>query len=371
MKYTTKIKSLPHHLNAHLFSDQSDYILRLSTTRPARIRSMEFANKYGIRVENILHNLPPSMEPWIRPSFNINLYLTTYPRQETSNSIYISAFAHQISNLPNDLVIYTDGSKTPSGTAAAIVVEEQSFSWTLDNIMSIYSAESFAIWQALLYFGHSSKSNCVIASDSLSVLQAIQNPFPKDASIIRIIEQIITLESHGKKVHLIWTPGHVGITRNERADAAAREAAALDRIDDGIPVPVSDIIKNLKVSVKRVWQTEWDQYGGHLKHTKSRVDKWYYPNNITRKQQVLLCRLRIGHTNLTYLYLLSGGPRPLCRQCNERLTVTHILVSCPIYSRIKLVLGITDDIPSILSNDETALRKLLLFLRHANLYFQI
>nr|CAI5831930.1 unnamed protein product [Callosobruchus analis] len=106
IRYAANIKSLPHHPNAYLFSDQNDYISRPSTTRPAKIRSVEFANKYEIRLENILHNTPLSMELWIRPSFTLNISLTTYIRHETPNPMYMSAFAREMSNLTNYLIIY-------------------------------------------------------------------------------------------------------------------------------------------------------------------------------------------------------------------------------------------------------------------------
>ena len=47
-----------------------------------------------------------------------------------------------------------------------------------------------------------------------------------------------------------------------------------------------------------------------------------------RKEEVVLARLRIGHTHLTHRYLLRGEPQPLCQLCTEPLTVKHILVEC-------------------------------------------
>ena len=40
------------------------------------------------------------------------------------------------------------------------------------------------------------------------------------------------------------------------------------------------------------------------------------------------CRLRIGHTRLTYSFLLSGDDLPECGTCQCPLTVKHILVEC-------------------------------------------
>nr|CAH7736209.1 unnamed protein product [Callosobruchus chinensis] len=67
-----------------------------------------------------------------------------------------------------------------------------------------------------------------------------------------------------------------------------------------------------------IWQNEWNQYGDHLKLIKSQVAKIVYPKSLTRHEQVILCRLRIGHTNLTHLYMLSGDGPPSCETIPKR-----------------------------------------------------
>ena len=46
-----------------------------------------------------------------------------------------------------------------------------------------------------------------------------------------------------------------------------------------------------------------------------------------RKDEVVLCRTRIGHTHLTHSYILKYPP-PRCEHCQCILTVRHILVEC-------------------------------------------
>ena len=43
--------------------------------------------------------------------------------------------------------------------------------------------------------------------------------------------------------------------------------------------------------------------------------------------EVVLCRIRIGHTHLTHSYILKKDP-PQCEHCQCILTVRHILVEC-------------------------------------------
>ena len=48
-----------------------------------------------------------------------------------------------------------------------------------------------------------------------------------------------------------------------------------------------------------------------------------------RKKEVILCRLRIGHTRLTHGFLMSGEHQPFCGDCLVPLTVRHLMVECP------------------------------------------
>ena len=55
---------------------------------------------------------------------------------------------------------------------------------------------------------------------------------------------------------------------------------------------------------------------------------WQSSYRRCRKDEVVLCRARIGHTHLTHSYILRKDPPPLCEHCQCILTVHHILVEC-------------------------------------------
>ena len=57
-----------------------------------------------------------------------------------------------------------------------------------------------------------------------------------------------------------------------------------------------------------------------------------------RSDEVVLSRLRLGHSYLTHSYLLKGEPPPECVACNCRLTISHILVDCFEYIFFRLIL---------------------------------
>ena len=66
---------------------------------------------------------------------------------------------------------------------------------------------------------------------------------------------------------------------------------------------------------------------------KPSVVKWPSSINKNRQWEVVLARLRMGHTRLTHGYLMERKPVPLCNQCNVQLTVQHILIDCPLYTQ--------------------------------------
>ena len=61
------------------------------------------------------------------------------------------------------------------------------------------------------------------------------------------------------------------------------------------------------------------------------IDEKYYSGCTNRKDEVIISRLRIGHTRLTHSFRMENRPHPpLCDQCegDHELTVKHILIEC-------------------------------------------
>ena len=54
-----------------------------------------------------------------------------------------------------------------------------------------------------------------------------------------------------------------------------------------------------------------------------------------RKDQVILTRCRIGHSKFSHVHLLNNERAPQCINCNEPLTVKHILLNCTNFDRIR------------------------------------
>jgi len=132
----------------------------------------------------------------------------------------------------------------------------------------------------------------------------------------------VQLVNAGNSITRIWIPGHTGIRGNELADEAAK--AALSSTVSTMKCPASDFIPELNMHYREVWQAEWDD---KLHSVKPQLG-YCSVTHLSRRDAVILRRLRIGHTRVTHKYLLFGDSQPLCDKCQCSLTVKHILLEC-------------------------------------------
>ena len=51
---------------------------------------------------------------------------------------------------------------------------------------------------------------------------------------------------------------------------------------------------------------------------------------LTRAEEVVITRLRIGHTKATKSHILSRGPPTVCYHCGQTLTIDHMLLECAV-----------------------------------------
>ena len=94
-------------------------------------------------------------------------------------------------------------------------------------------------------------------------------------------------------------------------------------------LPASDFYPGIRHFVMEKWQQAWDcTTGSKLKDIKPLIGKWKSCSQQERKHEVMLSRLRIGHTYATHRYLLCGEGRPRCPRCGSPLTVLHVLLEC-------------------------------------------
>nr|CAH7737670.1 unnamed protein product [Callosobruchus chinensis] len=107
-----------------------------------------------------------------------------------------------------------------------------------------------------------------------------------------------------------------------------------------------------------------------LLEVKDNVYPWPFHLNMKRREQVVIARLRMGHTNITSMHLLRGESPPLCPTCQETITTKHILLDCPQYEHYRMQLNLPNNIRCCLSSMEST-KNVLKFTQLTNMFNKI
>lgn len=308
--------------------------------------------------------------PWLLHTAKYNTQLSQMQKQETSSSLYLTLFYEFTSKYADHKFIYTDGSKIDNKTGAAIVIEDSVVKYHLPNHASIYTAEAYSVIKALEYIDEQDQDRkFVICIDCLSLIQSMRNQNAANPIITLIQEKLHQLiKEKGKDIIIMWVPSHMKITGNEKADKAAKEAITTPEIK--FPIPPSDLKKEIRRKTLEKWDTDWKAVKNNkLRNIKEDIEKWYTGKN--RTEQVIITRLRIGHTAYTHKYLMQKLEPEKCNKCNETVTIKHIIINCIKYDKQRQQHNVPDNLKDALANNPNTLRSIVLFLKDIGLFSQM
>ena len=73
----------------------------------------------------------------------------------------------------------------------------------------------------------------------------------------------------------------------------------------------------------------WDTAVNNKLHSiKPVLSEWRPAYRMDRKEEVVLTRLRIGHSYATHSYLLKVEEQPMCIPCDAPFSIKHVLLYC-------------------------------------------
>ena len=133
------------------------------------------------------------------------------------------------------------------------------------------------------------RGNYVIFTDSQSILQALENFNSSHPIVIEILEWSYLVEAHGSNISFCWSPGHIGIVGNEKADALAKTASESININR-LPLPASDTKPVIRSTVFSTWQFYWNLENQKMKEIAVSIRPWKYKPT-SRRKEVVLSRL--------------------------------------------------------------------------------
>jgi len=342
MRYYLKIKAALRNPTNDCITYRNETYLRNNQQSPFIVRITDIKMKYNLPQFTIKNDFSYSFQECKIPKYAlhnpiINKKIAEHPKETTSPALYKNLFLALVEEEYRTYnKIYTDGSKSSDGVGAAAVTTNSISVATLPKESSIYSAEVYALQMAVDFIersnGNITHNRNVIFTDSKSTVDSLHNQ--NDHPVIRyIIHKLNILKNKDIVVEICWIPSHVGIEGNEKADIKAKQASK--RRPQFIPIFYKDYYSALrsKFDIKRnnAWQNI--HQSNKLKQIKPDLKLWP-PLNLKRKEEVVINRIRLGHTNMTHGYLMDNtqqfGTTPICLFCNDAtLTIAHIFKQCP------------------------------------------
>ena len=135
----------------------------------------------------------------------------------------------------------------------------------------------------------------------------------------------------GTHVRFCWIPSHCGIEGNERVDQLAKETLEQE-IEPLAGIHYTDSKPLVNSYIKQLVQTKWGVvvHGRDFYLVKPTLGQPKKFQRLTRAEEVVITRLRIGHTKATKSHILSRGPPTACHHCGQTLSIDHMLLECAV-----------------------------------------
>lgn len=306
-----------------------------------------------LRIAIHIYHLTPNMYitnvwPFYEISFHVLMSnVINIDKEKAYNQIELSTICENI-----NYKLYTDGSKSINGVTSAYYDPQRKLTkcFKIDDNCTIFTAECYAIYQALDYLEGIQTSSVLILTDSQGVLAALNNNCLKsnlNYLIYFIKDKLYHLYMNNNvKVQFMWIKSHAGITGNEIVDRATRSGIHEDH-SNVLKVPFSDYHTQLHQSLKELWKSYYEEITKNKGRWYADIQKsppaqpWYSNSKDvdSRKFITTINRMRFGHNKLRkHLHKLKIIDNPDCTHCNEPEDLDHVIFKCREYGLQRLLL---------------------------------
>ena len=193
----------------------------------------------------------------------------------------------------------------------------------------------------------------------------------KNLQIQKLLEKCHELLAN-KEIVLCWIPSHIGIQGNEMVDKQAKPSLSLE--PTSFKLPFSNFKPSINKYILDQWQTSLNNSIGNKRlEIKPTIGEHQSVVRNIRKEEVVLARLRLGHTRVTHSYFLQGEEQLHCAGCDAPFTV-QIHLECGDFAQVRNncfhVLNMKQLFKDIhIDSIMTFLRQKKIFLTKSNWYF--
>ena len=371
LQYFTKLQSCPSNpaFECTINPKYKDLFARKESAIPSfGIRMQSVLNNSNILNENVHETVLPEVPPWTLHQPRVNLDLSNLCKKDTSSLVFIQKYNEIKDEHSYCTPIYTDGSKDNDRVGCAAIINNISIKQRLPSNASIFTAEIKAIDLALDAIAESEDDHFIIFSDSLSVLLSLVNKKLDNPLVVNLLHKLHLLSIAHKTIIFCWIPSHIGIHGNEAADVAAKESLDFNIIAS--QVPYTDLKPHINSFIANKWQERWSSCPDNkLFKIKPTLGVWPSGFRNSRKEEVVLSRLRIGHTYFTHSYILRQEDPPECTACQEIYSVRHVLIDCIDLGLIRPRFYTVPDMKTLF--DTISVDRILSFVKEVNLFDKI
>ena len=202
----------------------------------------------------------------------------------------------------------------------------------------------------------------------MSCLQAIEGEDTENPLICHIMNLLWLLSDKGTHVRFCWIPSHCGNEGNEWVGQLAKETLDQD-IDPLASVQYTYMKPLVNSYIQTLVQTKWGVavQGRDLYLVKPTLGPLKKSQHLTRAEEVVVTRLRIGHTKATKSHILSRGPPTVCHHCGQTLAIEHMLLEWAVLQECRDEYYTVDSLNTLFETiPETCIAE---FLRQAGFFY--
>ena len=264
---------------------------RTSNIRPLILRARDTLADLSLPIQPVLPYRTPSIYSWMLRRPKVDTSLAT-PFTKTTVNFHLIFREYVYTEYQGYSQLYTDGSKNDNGVGAAAVF----------GLVRRRATHALMVVCNLIADHQRDDSKYLECTDSLSVAQGLLSVDQRNHFMHRVQVRLHHLLTRGIVIVVLWTPSHMGIPGNELADQAAKSASS--GVPEFICCPYTDWTPYIKRAIYARWEERWNFGDRHLLRIRSSLGGWR-KLQVTRREGVIINRLRISHSNLTRGYIME------------------------------------------------------------------
>ena len=294
MQYYLKLKSSPENPTHKVVFEplyKDEFIEKEKVIPPFSLRCEANMNCIDVDLEDVANHKISELPLWTCKSPTYNYYLALDKKATTDPMNFKNKLLEVKEQYYTHEEIYTDGSKDGDKVASAAILDGELYQFRLPNNSSVFSAELKAIDLALNHIEQDAYWRYIIYTDSLSAMQALEGETTDNPLIVSFLEKLSRL---CERVDIVfcWLPSHVGISGNEEADKAAKDALSLE-VSPFNPIPNKHWF--LRVCSTSLLKTLWEKEKLLVTSNFSFSRSLFYPFGelfaIFIQFEIVLCKL--------------------------------------------------------------------------------